>query len=408
VHRIAAPTAPAQPRVTTAAIGECPEAVSRKDIHPVSCAGLPIAFAPAYAAVSSESMAARQAAPQSYLFLETSMAAEKASHGPAPTPWKLPIAPPPGLSLDHMPAVRPPPGLAAPAVGPADSTAKPQPCRGKDVESEWPPMTTSVMLRNIPNRYTPEELLHDMVQRGFEGAFDFFYLPTDFATKKNKGYGFINLRTPSLALRFRHVFDGQKLTRYVTQKVLEVSPAVTQGLAANACKYLKYQAGRVQNPWFKPMIFVPPEDGPEVGARAAPWQCLPLTEENLPGPLRSHVAALAAMQHRGGNGSGRVQGGPHPIDTPPSAHSSSDCGDASSLQDADADVSTAADLSGCEASSEDVDAAALMQAAVDKFLRSCRDEVDSALSGSPGQKTRGGRRRGGRARKCCDAQLVAT
>ena len=36
------------------------------------------------------------------------------------------------------------------------------------------------MLRNIPVRYTAEELIADFHECGFEGSFDFFYLPIDF------------------------------------------------------------------------------------------------------------------------------------------------------------------------------------------------------------------------------------
>ena len=55
----------------------------------------------------------------------------------------------------HVATDRPPP-LAAPA------------------EAEWPEGTSAVMLRNVPNRYTPEELLTEFINHRFERAFDFF------------------------------------------------------------------------------------------------------------------------------------------------------------------------------------------------------------------------------------------
>lgn len=161
------------------------------------------------------------------------------------------------------------------------------------------------------------------------------------------------------------------MTRYVTKRVLELSPAVTQGLAAIAYKYLKYQASRVRNPWFKPMIFVPPEDGPKAGAGAEAWRCLPLTQENLPEHLRLAVAALAAAERRGGGGSGRSYGEERPADAQLLARNGSERGHAAGHPDAEADVAAVTDSRSCEASLEDTEAAALMRAAVERFLRSC-------------------------------------
>jgi hypothetical protein len=124
-----------------------------------------------------------------------------------------------------------------------------------DILEMWPKEATTVMLRNIPNRYTAEEVLAEMLAVGFEGLFDFFYLPIDFTTKRNRGYSFINFREAAEAWRFVQAFHGERLTRYATQKILEVSPALTQGFEANVTQYVRKDAQRIQNPWFRPMIF---------------------------------------------------------------------------------------------------------------------------------------------------------
>jgi len=124
-----------------------------------------------------------------------------------------------------------------------------------EVNAAWPENATTVMLRNIPNRYTPEELLAEMIAAGFDNTFNFFYLPIDFSTKRNRGYGFINFRDPENAKKFVEAFHQQRLTRYATQKILEVSPALTQGFDANVSQYVRKDAQRIQNPWFRPMIF---------------------------------------------------------------------------------------------------------------------------------------------------------
>eukprot|EP00927_Polykrikos_kofoidii_P048630 TRINITY_DN42878_c0_g1_i1.p1 TRINITY_DN42878_c0_g1~~TRINITY_DN42878_c0_g1_i1.p1 ORF type:complete len:355 (+),score=67.47 TRINITY_DN42878_c0_g1_i1:135-1199(+) len=119
----------------------------------------------------------------------------------------------------------------------------------------WPKDGTTIMLRNIPNRYTAEELLAEMLAAGFQGTFDFFYLPIDFSTKRNRGYGFINFQSEDSARLFLQKFHAQRLTRYATRKILEVFPAATQGFDANVAKFVRKDAQRIQNPWFRPMIF---------------------------------------------------------------------------------------------------------------------------------------------------------
>merc|ERR1719296_252256 len=44
--------------------------------------------------------------------------------------------------------------------------------------SEAPP--TTMMIRNIPNRYTQHDLIEELESLGFAETFDFLYAPTDF------------------------------------------------------------------------------------------------------------------------------------------------------------------------------------------------------------------------------------
>jgi len=275
--------------------------------------------------------------------------------------------PPPGLGLEQA---QPSPFASGSGGGSGGDSSSASASAGGALAIEWPAIATTVMLRNIPNRYTPEECLHDIIEGGFDRAFDFFYLPTDFATKKNKGYAFVNLIMPAVAARFRQTFDGQRLTRYVTKKVLEVTPAVTQGFQANAFKYLKHQSARVQNPWFKPMIFLTGDDG------VVQQLALPLAEENLPAPMQQMLQASKGKRETVPN--------PEEATTTPSS-----------------------------AAENDADAAAAMQAAVRKFLATCGASASAATSasvttttkttegGAPGvdgshprPRTRGGRRVG--------------
>merc|ERR1719330_1421374 len=108
-----------------------------------------------------------------------------------------------------------------------------------------------------------------MIAGGFEKHVDFFYLPIDFKTKRNRGYSFINFVSVDLAAKFVQAFHAQRLTRYTTQKILEVSPAVTQGYAANVERYLRKDAQRIKNSWFRPLIFKEGAEGEAESSLAA-------------------------------------------------------------------------------------------------------------------------------------------
>eukprot|EP00928_Gymnodinium_smaydae_P064401 TRINITY_DN4772_c2_g3_i2.p1 TRINITY_DN4772_c2_g3~~TRINITY_DN4772_c2_g3_i2.p1 ORF type:complete len:340 (-),score=63.81 TRINITY_DN4772_c2_g3_i2:303-1322(-) len=119
----------------------------------------------------------------------------------------------------------------------------------------WPENATTVMLRNISNRYIAEEVLAEIIEEGFEGQLDFFYLPIDFKSKRNRGYAFINFHTPSIRRKFVDIFDDRRLTRYPTKKVLQVTPSAMQGFEAHVKAFLRKDSQRIVNPWFRPMIF---------------------------------------------------------------------------------------------------------------------------------------------------------
>ena len=56
---------------------------------------------------------------------------------------------------------------------------------------------TTLMIKNIPNKYTQKMLLAT-IDEHFKGHYDFFYLPIDFKNKCNVGYAFINMvRAPA-------------------------------------------------------------------------------------------------------------------------------------------------------------------------------------------------------------------
>jgi hypothetical protein len=64
---------------------------------------------------------------------------------------------------------------------------------------------TTVMIKNIPNKYTQKMLLN-AINRNHRGSFDFFYLPIDFKNKCNVGYAFINFRDAGSIPKFYREF----------------------------------------------------------------------------------------------------------------------------------------------------------------------------------------------------------
>jgi len=91
---------------------------------------------------------------------------------------------------------------------------------------------TTVMLRNIPNRYS-RDMLVDRLNQSYKNEFDFVYLPIDFNSKCNVGYAFINFRTPIATQNFLNEFNGTKtktvLPGFSSNKICEVSFARVQG-----------------------------------------------------------------------------------------------------------------------------------------------------------------------------------
>eukprot|EP00918_Siedleckia_nematoides_P095644 GHVU01209911.1.p1 GENE.GHVU01209911.1~~GHVU01209911.1.p1 ORF type:complete len:350 (-),score=48.09 GHVU01209911.1:964-2013(-) len=137
-----------------------------------------------------------------------------------------------------------------------------------------PNNNTTVMLRNIPNKYTQTMLLHEVDGKddkrdGFSGLYDFFYIPIDFRNKCNVGYAFINFITAHYASIFFEKFNGYKLNGFRSSKVCEVSWGRVQGLAANVEQYRNSAVMTVQEENYKPQIFskgvrveFPRADGP--------------------------------------------------------------------------------------------------------------------------------------------------
>ncbi|TKY73713.1 MEI2 4 [Spatholobus suberectus] len=63
---------------------------------------------------------------------------------------------------------------------------------------------TTLMIKNIPNKYTSKMLLA-AIDEQCRGTYDFLYLPIDFKNKCNVGYAFINMIDPGQIIPFHKV-----------------------------------------------------------------------------------------------------------------------------------------------------------------------------------------------------------
>jgi hypothetical protein len=109
---------------------------------------------------------------------------------------------------------------------------------GEQHDCDLSQLHTTVMLRNLPNNYSPTMLLDLIDSEGFETLYDFFYLPIDFTSKASLGYAFVNLTSHEAAKRFCNTFDGFSNWSLPSRKICWVSwSGPHQGLDAHIERY---------------------------------------------------------------------------------------------------------------------------------------------------------------------------
>ena len=87
---------------------------------------------------------------------------------------------------------------------------------------------TTVMIRNIPIKYTDEILNEALVE--FHGKYNCLYMPYDYEKNGNKGYAFINFVNPLHILYFYEKFNGKKWVHFESSKICELNCAHFQGI----------------------------------------------------------------------------------------------------------------------------------------------------------------------------------
>ena len=115
-------------------------------------------------------------------------------------------------------------------------------------------VTTTLMIRNIPLRYTPPSFRDLIDKEGFSGHYDYLYMPMDFRSHRSLGYCFINFYDPAFAQQFARTFSNRMFPSTNSDKVLAISAAARQGLLANVASFKQSTLKQMPRSEFKPLV----------------------------------------------------------------------------------------------------------------------------------------------------------
>ncbi|MBA0791725.1 hypothetical protein Gohar_016290 [Gossypium harknessii] len=135
---------------------------------------------------------------------------------------------------------------------------------------------TTLMLKNIPNKYTSKMLLAAIDERS-GGTYDF--------NKCNVGYAFINMIEPSQVITFYQAFNGKKWEKFNSEKVASLAYARIQGKAA-LIAHFQNSSLMNEDKRCRPILFN--TDGPNAG-------------DQVPFPVRVNVRTRSGKAARSSN-----------------------------------------------------------------------------------------------------------
>jgi len=117
-------------------------------------------------------------------------------------------------------------------------------------------VTSTLMVRNIPLRFTPVSLREVIDTEGFSGLYDYFYMPMDFRSHRCLGYCFINFYDAHSAAEFVAKFENFKFTSTNSEKVLSISAGARQGLLANVASFKLATLKQMPRVEFRPVVAI--------------------------------------------------------------------------------------------------------------------------------------------------------
>ncbi|XP_042501917.1 protein MEI2-like 4 isoform X2 [Macadamia integrifolia] len=143
---------------------------------------------------------------------------------------------------------------------------------------------TTLMIKNIPNKYTSKMLLA-AIDEQHRGTYDFIYLPIDFKNKCNVGYAFINMIDPLHISHFYQTFNGKKWEKFNSEKVASLAYARIQGKAA-LISHFQNSSLMNEDKRCRPILFH--SDGPNAG-------------DQVPFPMGINIRSRPSKSETSGN-----------------------------------------------------------------------------------------------------------
>ena len=150
------------------------------------------------------------------------------------------------------------------------------------VEESEDSVRTTVMIRNIPNKYNQSIMLGLLEEAGLQGTFDFFYLPIDFRNRCGLGYAFVNFLSHGDAVKAYKYFHQRRWDEFNSKKVCEITYGRVQGRDA-LVQHFKSAKFPSTDAEYCPLVFecAVDEDGKEQAHSPLPiHEYLEVTEAN--------------------------------------------------------------------------------------------------------------------------------
>lgn len=122
---------------------------------------------------------------------------------------------------------------------------------------------TTLMIKNIPNKYTISTFL-DEINVEFQNKYDIFYLPIDYGNKCNLGFAFINFVDPLHIINFYDMYRGKKWKRFNSEKICELVYAKIQGKKELISHFEKGKVLSFDSEEKRPLILPIPNPLPKV------------------------------------------------------------------------------------------------------------------------------------------------